>query len=383
MKDPTGVIRKQLVGKHNEINGKYVDIKVAEDNKTREKVEKSSCKVFVGGIEGTVSTEELRDFFLMYGKVKEAVVLKNINTNTSRGFGFVTFEDSTVADKLIRENNCVLKGKRMDIKTAEPKETSVPRSRDNMRGGYNNYGGNRGGYNNQGGNYGGDGGMGRDYRGGRDGGHGGRHGGHGGYGGRGGHGGGHVGYSRHNDRNYSPPQYDNYPQDNNPRYGDYMNNDPAPVATMPSYAPPQPKNDYQSQPNYGYGNQRDSQKSTYSDPYSRGTDTYSQPKGSYGKQSYGTQQSYGDQSQPTYAPQAQPSYGAQAQAQPSYGSHQPAYSSSQTGYEQVSGYGQTTSQAYGSHYGKSHTDQYTTGGGSGGNRRDYGAQNKGHRYKPY
>ena len=228
MKDPTGAIAKQLIGKHNEINGKYVDIKHAEDGKTRETVEKSSSKVFVGGIEGTVSTEELRDYFQSYGEVKEAVVLKNINTNTSRGFGFVTFEDSSIADKLIRENNCVLKGKRMDVKTAEPKDSSAPRG-GGMRGGYH---------------------MGdRGHRGGRH------------------HGYGHDNdyYPQHHDRNYGPPQYDNYNNSYNhgpsSRYGGYPPADPAPVATLPPYAPPQQKNNYGSnyhqpqQQNSYYGSQ--------------------------------------------------------------------------------------------------------------------------------
>ena len=62
IKDPSGSVKKVLLGKRNEINGKFVDIKLAEDNKTREKIEQSSCKVFVGGIEGSVTTEELRDY---------------------------------------------------------------------------------------------------------------------------------------------------------------------------------------------------------------------------------------------------------------------------------------------------------------------------------
>ena len=225
MVDPTGSIAKQLVGRHNEINGKYVDIKVAEDGKTREIVETSSCKVFVGGIEGTVSTEELRDYFQGFGEVKEAVVLKNINTNTSRGFGFVTFEDSAVANKLIRENNCVLKGKRMDVKNAEPKENSMSRNRDGMRGGYGHDLGGRGGH---------------------------------GYDGRGGHGyGGRGGHRDHfqNDRYSDPPQYYNdvYQQPHSSRYDSYPPmNEPAPVATMTPYAPPQHKQSYQ---NYGYGPQ--------------------------------------------------------------------------------------------------------------------------------
>ena len=142
MNDPTGSVKEQLLSRHNEIKGNYVDVKLAEDGKTRQNVEQNSSKVFVGGIEGSVTTEELKNFFRNYGAVKEAVVLKNINTNVSRGFGFVTFEDKDLADKLVAENNCIIKGKRMDIKWAEPKDSASQRNnRDNyhMGGGRHHY----------------------------------------------------------------------------------------------------------------------------------------------------------------------------------------------------------------------------------------------------
>ena len=44
-------------------------------------MEKSSKKIFVGGIEGAVQTEELKEYFSQFGVVKEAVVLKNMDTN--------------------------------------------------------------------------------------------------------------------------------------------------------------------------------------------------------------------------------------------------------------------------------------------------------------
>ena len=150
MVDPDGAVKKAVLSKRHEIKGQYVDVKPAEDGKTRERVEQNTAKLFVGGIEGTVSTEELRDFFQNYGPIKEAVVLKNINTNVSRGFGFVTFEDRNLADDIVRENNCVLKGKRMDVKWAEPKDSASQQrsSHTYSRGGHqSSHGGYRDDYN--------------------------------------------------------------------------------------------------------------------------------------------------------------------------------------------------------------------------------------------
>ncbi len=65
--------------------------------------------------------DDLKRFFEKQGRVQDAIVLKDISTNISRGFGFVTFEDEEDADYCTRKNNYEIKGKRIDIKKAEPK----------------------------------------------------------------------------------------------------------------------------------------------------------------------------------------------------------------------------------------------------------------------
>lgn len=329
MDDPTGSIANQLLSKRNEINGKFVDIKKAEDGRTREKVERGSCKVFVGGIEGSVSTEELKDFFQNYGEVKEAVVLRNINTNVSRGFGFVTFEDSRVADNLIRDNNCVLKGKRMDVKPAEPKDSATQREPRRGYGGGGHHGmPPKGGhrrephYSSPGGYY-----DKPSYR------------------------GGYQPREKYAPDYYDMPnQYDAYPppQRRGPsRYSDYapppQPMDPTPVATIAPYAPPAPTS------NPGY-------------------------KGGYVQQQ---QQPYGSnygQSMPPAAEQKMPSYGGSQYVNPGYAREQtkaPMYGKGYASNMQS----QNNYQQYGKHQ---QNDPYM-----GGPSRDYNQQSKGHRYKPY
>mmetsp|Transcript_4439 Transcript_4439/g.5766 ORF Transcript_4439/g.5766 Transcript_4439/m.5766 type:complete len:343 (-) Transcript_4439:329-1357(-) len=64
-------------------------------------------KLFVGGLPPEVTGEEFRNFFAKYGTILDSVVMVDRETKRSRGFGFVTFEDIKVANKILstRGNN--------------------------------------------------------------------------------------------------------------------------------------------------------------------------------------------------------------------------------------------------------------------------------------
>ena len=95
-------------------------------------------KIFVGGLDFKLTSEELKDHFMKFGDVQDAIILKDIFDGSSRGFGFVTFTQEHVAQELIRNNPVTeINGRRVDIKKAEPKEKGsgppiVPRSKPGM-----------------------------------------------------------------------------------------------------------------------------------------------------------------------------------------------------------------------------------------------------------
>ena len=105
--------------KYSEIN--IVDVKPAVEGKKREDMMDSSKKIFVGGLEPSVTEKDLFDFFSKFGEVKDASVLIDNNRNVSRGFGFVSFEDKNIVDELVKKNNFELKGRKIDVKRAQPK----------------------------------------------------------------------------------------------------------------------------------------------------------------------------------------------------------------------------------------------------------------------
>ena len=58
-------------------------------------------KVFVGGLSWNVDDDSLAEVFGRYGNVRHAKVVTDRETGKSRGFGFVTFDESAAADDAI------------------------------------------------------------------------------------------------------------------------------------------------------------------------------------------------------------------------------------------------------------------------------------------
>jgi len=106
-------------------------------------------KIFVGGLAPSVTEPEFRSYFEKYGKVTDAVVMYDRNTNRSRGFGFITFDEEASVTTTMAETH-ELDGKRVEVKRAEPREARGPPRGGPMgmggpRGGRGGYGGDRGG----------------------------------------------------------------------------------------------------------------------------------------------------------------------------------------------------------------------------------------------
>jgi len=75
-------------------------------------------KIFVGGLAHKTTTQHLRDHFGRFGPIVDAVVLRWPD-GPSRGFGYVTFSDSSSAAGVLKENH-QLSGREVDVKRAVP-----------------------------------------------------------------------------------------------------------------------------------------------------------------------------------------------------------------------------------------------------------------------
>nr|DBA20928.1 TPA: hypothetical protein GDO54_017660 [Pyxicephalus adspersus] len=116
-------------------------------------------KLFIGGLNTETTEKALEGVFSKYGRIVEVLLMKDRETNKSRGFAFVTFESPADAKDAARElNGKALDGKPIKVEQATkpsfgagsrrgppppPRSRGPPRGLRGSRGG--DYGSSRGG----------------------------------------------------------------------------------------------------------------------------------------------------------------------------------------------------------------------------------------------
>ncbi|KAM7278976.1 hypothetical protein ACFE04_006110 [Oxalis oulophora] len=152
------VVVDKVIEDTHVINGKQVEIKRTIPKGSNHSKDFKTKKIFVGGIPSTVNEDELKNFFSTHGNVVEHQIIRDHETNRSRGFGFVIFDSDEVVDEILSKGNMIdMAGTQVEIKKAEPKKPSNPppphsygsnpRARSSFNdGGYGGFGGSYGGY---------------------------------------------------------------------------------------------------------------------------------------------------------------------------------------------------------------------------------------------
>ena len=88
-------------------------------------------KVYVGGLAYSVNDDDLNDLFTEYGSVQSATVVKDRETNNSRGFGFVEMSTQEEAEKAIQAlNGKDLQGRSLTVNVAKPRADRSAGGRD-------------------------------------------------------------------------------------------------------------------------------------------------------------------------------------------------------------------------------------------------------------
>lgn len=83
-------------------------------------------KLFVGGLARTTTEETYKEYFGQYGEIVDSVILRDGSTKESRGFGFVTFENSDSIEAVFQARPHHIDGKEVEVKRATPREFNHP-----------------------------------------------------------------------------------------------------------------------------------------------------------------------------------------------------------------------------------------------------------------
>lgn len=101
-----------------------------------------ATKLFVGSLSWNVNDDQLAEFFAAAGTVVSASVIKDRETNRSKGFGFVEMSSDDEAKAAVDQlNGKELDGRAITVNEARPREE---RPRGGGGGGFG--GGNGGGF---------------------------------------------------------------------------------------------------------------------------------------------------------------------------------------------------------------------------------------------
>jgi RNA recognition motif-containing protein len=80
-------------------------------------------KLYVGNLSYETSESDLRSLFTQSGTVNEVVLIKDRDTGSSKGFGFVTMNSQEEANKAIQQfNGHSLGSRELKVNIARPRE---------------------------------------------------------------------------------------------------------------------------------------------------------------------------------------------------------------------------------------------------------------------
>lgn len=79
-------------------------------------------KMFIGGLSGVTTPENLKVYFEKFGPVSECMIMKDAITKRSRGFGFITYSEPNSVEKVLEVEKHILDEKAIDPKRAFPRQ---------------------------------------------------------------------------------------------------------------------------------------------------------------------------------------------------------------------------------------------------------------------
>jgi len=103
------------------LDGNTVRVSPASDRDHYSDHTDTDKKIFVGRLSWRTTEDGLLNYFRQYGTVVSSWILRDVESNKSRGFGFVVFEDKKDVDRVLAYEGHKLDGEKLRVKLAIPK----------------------------------------------------------------------------------------------------------------------------------------------------------------------------------------------------------------------------------------------------------------------
>lgn len=78
----------------------------------------SETRLFIGGMGPQIQSDDLRSFFEKYGSITECNLKCEIGTGKSKGYAFMSFDDPSAIEKVLKDCPHVLGDRKLDVKRA-------------------------------------------------------------------------------------------------------------------------------------------------------------------------------------------------------------------------------------------------------------------------
>ncbi|GMI01165.1 hypothetical protein TrLO_g3851 [Triparma laevis f. longispina] len=85
-----------------------------------------SRRIFCGALSWQTTSENLSEYFSTYGAVVSSLVMKDRETNQSRGFGFVEFQDPSSVETVLKSGPHIIDSRTIDIKRSLQQSEAPP-----------------------------------------------------------------------------------------------------------------------------------------------------------------------------------------------------------------------------------------------------------------
>ncbi|XP_070542122.1 DAZ-associated protein 1-like isoform X7 [Ptychodera flava] len=127
-KDPTCVETVLSSGPHI-LDGRTIDPKACTPRSQQQKSRQTGSftgrvkKVFIGGIPPNCNEDDINNFFSQFGKVTEFIMMYDQQQKRPRGFGFLSFENEDIVEKVCSIRYHTINGKTVECKKAEPRDS--------------------------------------------------------------------------------------------------------------------------------------------------------------------------------------------------------------------------------------------------------------------